>query len=78
MLEVVKKGNNSHDVKIKIRNGSIFSQMKCNLRILYFIIFNNFTKNFSVNATFRNFKGFRKDLELKQLVDLILEKYLIL
>ena len=49
-----KKGNNSDDVKINIRNGSIFSQMKCDLRIIYFIIFNNFTKNNSINVNFRN------------------------
>ena len=61
----IKKGNNSHDVKINIRNGSIFSQMKCDLRILYFIIFNNFTKNNSVNATFINCKEFCKDLKLE-------------
>ena len=60
-----KKGNNSHDIKINIRNGSIFSLMKCDLRILYFIIFNNFTKNNSVNATFRNCKEFCKDLKLE-------------
>ena len=39
--------------------------MKCDLRILYFIIFNNFTKNNSVNATFRNCKEFCKDLKLE-------------
>lgn len=35
------------------------------LRILYFIIFNNFTKNISVNAIFRNCKEFCKDLKLE-------------
>ena len=60
-----KKGNNSHDIKINIRNESIFSLMKCDLRILYFIIFNNFTKNNSVNSTFRNCKEFCKDLKLE-------------
>jgi len=60
-----KKGNNSHDVKINIRNGSIFSQTKCDLRIIYFIIFNNFTKNNSVNVTFRNCKEFCKYLKVE-------------
>ena len=38
--------------------------MKCDLRILYFIIFNNFIKK-SFNATFRNCKEFCKDLKLE-------------
>ena len=62
-----KKENNSQDVKINIRNRSIFSQMKCDLRILYFIIFNNFTKNNIVNAKFRNCKEFYKDLKLENI-----------
>jgi len=58
-----KKENNSHDVKINIGNGSVFSQLKFDLRIIYFIIFNNFTKNNRVNVTFRNCKEFCKDLK---------------
>ena len=52
-------------LKLILEMESIFSQMKCDLRIIYFIIFNNFTKNNSVNVTFRNCKEFCKDLKLE-------------
>ena len=52
-------------MKINIRDGSIFSNIKCDLRIIYFVIFYNFSKNYSVNLAFRNSRDFSKDLKLE-------------
>ena len=49
-----KKGNNKHDNRINIRNGSVFEKFKSNIRILYSLIFYNFVENKSVKDSYNN------------------------
>ena len=37
-------GNNKHDIKVNIMSNSILSKMKTYIRLVYFIIFENFVK----------------------------------
>ena len=39
------KGVNKHDNKINLRIGSIFENIKADIRILYFLLFYNFVEN---------------------------------
>jgi hypothetical protein len=49
-----KKGNDPHDIKLNIRKGSIFEDIKADIRILYFLIFYNFLENKSVKESYIN------------------------
>ena len=60
-----KKGNNKHDVKQNIRANSIFANVKADIRILYFILFENFIYNFSINTVYNNCKEFSRDIGIK-------------
>ena len=54
-----------HDNKINIRSESILSDMRADIRILYLIIFENFTFRNSVNVTYKNCLEFSKDLKIE-------------
>ena len=60
-----KKGDNKHDIKQNIRVNSIFEDVKTDIRLLYFIIFENFIYNFSINTVYKNCKEFSRDIGIK-------------
>ena len=49
-----KNINIKHNIKVNIRSNSILSEMKTNIRLVYFIIFEIFVRNNSANLTFKN------------------------
>ena len=57
-MEKQKKGNDQHDIKLNIRKGSIFEDIKADIRILYFLIFYNFVENKSVKESYINTSEF--------------------
>ena len=61
----LKKGNIKHDIKQNIRTNSIFENVKTDIRILYFILFENFINNFSINTVYNNCKEFSRDIGIK-------------
>ena len=67
-----KKGNNKHDVKQNIRENSIFENIKTDIRLLYFNVFENFINNFSINTVYNNCNEFSRDIGIK----FILRNYL--
>ena len=46
----LKTGNNKHDDKQNICTNSIFDNVKIDIRLLYFMLFENFINNFSINT----------------------------
>ena len=60
-----KKGDNKHDIKQNIRVNSIFEDVKTDIRLFYFIIFENFIYNFSINTVYKNCKEFSRDIGIK-------------
>ena len=50
---------------MKIRTNSNFENIKTDIRILYFIIFENFINNFSINTVYNNCKEFSRDIGIK-------------
>ena len=56
----LKKGNNKHDNKQNIRTNSIFDNVKTDILLLYFILFENVINNFSINTIYNNCKEFSK------------------
>ena len=61
----LKTGNNKHDNKQNIRTNSIFDNVKTDIRLLYFILFENFIYNFSINTVYNNCKEFSRDIGIK-------------
>ena len=51
-----KKGSDPHDIKVNIRNNSIFNNFKTDIRLLYFLLFYNFIENKSVKDSYLNCK----------------------
>lgn len=43
-----------HDKKVSIGSGSILSEMRSDISIIYFIIFGNFILRNNINVTYRN------------------------
>ena len=60
-----KKGLEPHDIKVNIRNNSIFSNSKTDIRILYFLLFYNFVENKSVKESYLNCKELSKQLKIE-------------
>ena len=58
------KGEDKHDIKLNIRNGSVFENIKTDIRLLYFILFYNFVENKSIKETYNNYKEFAKQLNI--------------
>ena len=58
------KGDDKHDIKLNIRKGSIFENIKTDIRLLYFILFFNFIENKSIKDTYNNCKEFAKELNI--------------
>ena len=58
----VKKGINKHGVKTNIRQNSVFENLRTDMRLLCFIIFENFIYNYSINKVYNNCIEFSKDL----------------
>lgn len=54
--------NPKHDVKISIPVNSIFEGVKVKLNILYFLIFNCFTYNKSINKSYNDVKDLSQHL----------------
>ena len=62
----VKKGNVKHDIKINIRNNSIFeNEIKTDIRFLYFILLENYILNILINTVYRNCKEFSKGISIE-------------
>ena len=62
-----KNGTNKHDDKCNIRYKSIFANTKTDIRILFFIIFENFIFNLPLNSVYKNCKEFSKDIEIENI-----------
>ena len=61
----VKKMNDKHDIKINIRNNSIFENViKTDIRLLYFILLEYYVLNIPINIVYRNCKEFSKDISI--------------
>lgn len=62
----VKKVNVKHDIKINIRNNSIFENViNTDIRLLYFILLENYILNIPLNTVYRNCKQFSKDFSIE-------------
>ena len=59
-----KNFNIKHNIKVNIRSNSILSEMKTNIRLVYFIIIEIFVRNNSANLTFKNCSFIFKNLNL--------------
>ena len=70
-----KKGNNKHDNRINIRNGSVFEKFKTDIRILYFLIFYNFVENKSVKDSYNNSLEFSKQLHIEYTTKKLVSKF---
>ena len=68
-------GFNKHDNKCNIRVKSTFETMKCDIRILYFIIFNNFIERKSINQTYYNCREFSKQLKIETISKKAINKF---
>ena len=62
-----KIGNDPHDIKLNIRKGSIFEDIKADIRILYFLIFYNFVENKSVKESYINIIEFCSQFKLEKM-----------
>jgi len=62
-----KDGENVHDNKISIIKSSVIENIKADIRLFYFIIFENFALNASINQVFKNSREFSKDLKIKMI-----------
>ena len=62
-----KKSNDPHDIKLNIRKGSIFENIKVDIRILYFLIFYNFVGNKSVKESYINTIEFCNNFKLEKM-----------
>ena len=70
-----KKGLEPHDIKVNIRNNSIFSNFKTDIRILYFLLFYNFVENKSVKDSYLNCKELSKQLKIGKVKKRIVSKF---
>ena len=70
-----KKGLEPHDIKVNIRNNSIFSNFKTDIRILYFLLFYNFVDNKSVKDSYLNCKELSKQLKIKNVTKRSVSKF---
>ena len=61
-----KDGENDHDNKINIIKNSVIENIKAVLGF-FFIIFENFALNASINQVFKNSREFSKDLKIKMI-----------
>ena len=56
--------NPIHDIKINIRNGSIFENFQVKIQIIYFLIYYCFIENISINTAYEKTKIFCQQLGL--------------
>ena len=70
-----KKGNNKHDNRLNIRNGSVFENFKTDIRILYFLIFYNFVENKSVKDSYNNSLEFSRQLHIVYVTKKLVSKF---
>ena len=70
-----KKGNDPHDIKLNIRKGSIFEDIKADIRILYFLIFYNFVENKSVKESYINTSEFCSQFKLEKMTKKHISKF---
>ena len=70
-----KKGDDNHDIKLNIRNGSIFENIKTDIRLLYFIVFYNFVENKSIKETYNNYKDFAKHFKIIKITKRQISKF---
>ncbi len=68
-------GLNKHDNKCNIRYKSIFESMKSDIRLLYFILFNNFIKRKSINQTYYNCREFSKQIKIENISKKAINKF---
>ena len=68
-------GLNKHDNKCNIRYKSIFESMKSDIRLLYFILFNNFIKRKSINQTYYNCREFSKQIKIENISKKAISKF---
>ena len=69
------KGANKYDNKINIRRGSIFENIKADIRILYFLLFYNFVENKSIKESYNNCLEFCKQLKLGFIIKKLVSKF---
>ena len=74
-MEMQKKGNAPHDIKLNIRKGSIFEDIKADIRILYFLIFYNFVENKSVKESYINITEFCSQFKLEKMTKKHISKF---
>ena len=67
MLVLQKNIPYKHDNKINIRTNSILADMRSDIRLLFFIIFINFSKKLSINSIYKNCIEFSKDLQIESI-----------
>lgn len=67
---------NKHENKCNIRVKSIFEKMKCYIRLLYFIIFNNFIERKSINQTYYNCREFIKQIKIETISKKSISKFM--
>ena len=60
-------GLNKYDNKCNIRYKSIFESMKSDIRLLYFILFNNFIETKSINQNYYNCREFSKQIKIENI-----------
>ena len=70
-----KKGLEPHDTKVHIRNNSIFSNFKTDIRILYFLLFYIFIENKSIKDSYLNCKELSKQLKIENVTKKIISKF---
>ena len=70
-----KKGSDPHDIKVNIRNNSIFNNFKTDIRLLYFLLFYNFIENKSVKDSYLNCKELSKQLKIENVTKRIISKF---
>ena len=74
-MEILKKGLELHNIKVNIRNNSIFSSFKTDIRLLYFLLFYNFVENKSVKESYLNCKELSKQLKIENMSRKLVSKF---
>ena len=75
-MEMQKKSQwSTHEIKLNIRKGSIFEDIKADIRILYFLIFYNFVENKSVKESYINTSEFCSQFKLEKMTKKHISKF---
>lgn len=60
MMRCTQKGLNKHDIKLNILNCNISGNFKADIRIIHFLLLNNFLENKNIKNSYINVKKFSK------------------